>query len=69
MRPRLTRPKDEYECRVAGGCPMEDWIIDNLGINLDDLQEQVCTHCPAMKYINRLAEYEDKEIYFYDDCK
>ena len=24
---RLTRPKDEWECRVAGGCPMEDYIL------------------------------------------
>ena len=30
---RLTRPKDEWECRVAGGCPMEDYILNHVRRN------------------------------------
>lgn len=56
---RLTRPKDNWECRIALGCPIEDWITENLGISLHMLKEDVCIHCPCMKYINKLAAYED----------
>ena len=58
---RLTRPKDEWECRLAGPCPAEGWITDNLGAPLDMLRESVCDNCPFIEYINKLAEYEDKE--------
>lgn len=58
---RLTRVKDEWECRLAEPCPMEDWITDDLGISLDMLRECVCDNCPFIKYINKLADYEDKE--------
>ena len=58
---RLTRPKDEWECRLAGACTVEDWIMDNLGVSLDMLKENVCDNCPFIKHINKLADYEDKE--------
>lgn len=51
---RMTRQKDEYECRIANGCPIEDWSTDQTGYPL------TCDDCPIMKYINKLAEYEDK---------
>ena len=56
---RLTRKKDQYPCRIAGGCPVEDWLIDS-GAILDD-STRLCDNCPIEKYINKLAEYEDKE--------
>ena len=56
---RLTRPKDEWECRLAGACPVEDWIMENLGVSLDMLKENVCDNCPFIKHINKLAAYED----------
>lgn len=56
---RLTRPKDRYECRIAGGCPAEDWICECT--NDGELANLPCATCPFEKYINKLAEYEDKE--------
>ena len=53
---RLTRVKDEYECRIAGGCPAEDWMYD-----LYWEATNCCFNCPFEVYINKLAEYEDKE--------
>ena len=53
---RLTRVKDEYECRIAGGCPAEDWMYDLYGEVAN-----CCFNCPFEVYINKLAEYEDKE--------
>ena len=32
---RLTRPKDGYECRIAGGCPVEEWL-DNHDVKIED---------------------------------
>ena len=58
---KYTRVKDEFECRLAGGCPAEDWILDHNG-DIDD----VCADCPFMEMINELADYEDK---FDDDLK
>ncbi len=55
---RLTRVKDEYECRVGGGCPAEDWMRDLYGFYPDG---NICEHCPFEKYINKLAEIEDKQ--------
>ena len=52
---RMTRQKDEYKCRIANGCPIEDWSMDQTGYAL------TCDNCPIMKYINKLAEYEDLE--------
>lgn len=66
---RLTRPKDEYECRIAGGCPAEEWIEEDLGFNLDEANEEICLHCPFEKHINKLAEYEDEKEKMEDDLK
>lgn len=54
---RLTREKDEYECRIPRGCPAEEWMYDLYGEYPDDC----CYNCPFEKYINKLAEFEDKE--------
>ena len=53
---RMTRAKDKYECRIAGGCPAEDWIVECIEGEIVNLP---CDTCPFMKYINQLAEYED----------
>ena len=52
---RLTRPVDKYPCRIANGCPMEEWIMDLGG----DISSDICASCPVEKYINTLAMYED----------
>ena len=57
---RLTRIKDEYECRI-GNCLAEDWIENITGEVAFNWPGDVCKDCPFEKYINRLAEYEDKE--------
>ena len=56
---RLTRKKDQYPCRMAGGCPAENWIAEEANVRIYDLGN-VCDKCPFEKYINALAEYEDK---------
>ena len=61
---RLTRPKDEWECRVAGGCPMEDYILNHEGV-----LEDICDDCPLMPVANRLAEYDDAKEKIEDDGK
>ena len=53
---RLTRPMDEYECRIAGGCPIEDWLINKGYV----ISEFICEDCPVKPIVNNLAEYEDK---------
>ena len=50
---RLTRKADTYPCRIADGCPIEDWVLE-LGCEGD-----ICGTCPVEKYINTLAMYED----------
>ena len=55
---RLTRAKDQYPCRIAGGCPAEDWI-EGLGYDLDKMEGDMCSDCPFEEYINTLADYED----------
>lgn len=62
---RLTRPKDNYPCRIAGGCRAELWIAE-LGGDPNDI---VCTNCPFEEIINKLAEYEDKEALMEDDLR
>ena len=59
---RLTREKDEYECRIAS-CFAEDWIEEITGITIYNWKSDtnVCDNCPFEKYINKLAEFEDKE--------
>lgn len=55
---RLTREKDDYECRVGGGCPAEDWMRSLYG---EYPSKDICEFCPFEKYINKLAEIEDKQ--------
>lgn len=62
---RMTRRKDQYECRIDG-CPAEDWF-DNIGYIYEDAG--YCQTCPFRKYINKLAEYEDYKEKYEDDCK
>lgn len=64
---RMTREKDQYECRIAGGCPTALWL-EGHNIEVED-EAELCEDCPFEKYINKLAEFEDREIYLYDDCK
>ena len=66
---RLTRAKDQYECRIAGGCPAEDWIEDIIDYKPHKWAEEPCDNCPFEKYINRLAEMEDMEELMEDDKK
>ena len=62
---RMTRRKDQYECRIDS-CPAEDWF-DNIGYIYEDAS--YCQTCPFEKYINKLAEYEDNKEKYEDDCK
>lgn len=54
---RLTRVKDEYECRIKD-CPAEDWMFDLYGYYSESV---ICDDCPFLPIVNKLAEYEDKE--------
>lgn len=59
---RLTRENDQYSCRFLGGCPAEKWIEKHTGVTICDWNDEyICDDCPFEKYINRLAEFEDKE--------
>ena len=53
---RLTRPLDTYSYRMAGGCPIIEWIMD---LGEDAYASDICSSCPVEKYINTLAMYED----------
>lgn len=53
---RRTRVKDKYECRIAGECPVEEWICECID---GELVHSPCDNCPIMEYINELAKYED----------
>lgn len=61
---RLTREKDNYECRVANGCPIEEWVLEH--VRDGELVGDLCDDCPVMVYINKLAEYEDGEEEHYE---
>ena len=67
MKERLTLVKDDnIEGRIPF-CPVEDWVSTITdGIDPDCY---VCEDCPFMMYINKLAEYEDKEEMIEDDLK
>ena len=65
---RMTRVKDEWPCRIAGGCPAEEWIED-LEYDLDEMTGHTCANCPFEIYINKLAEYEDEKEKMEDDLK
>lgn len=60
---RLTRRKDQYPCRMKN-CAVDEWIQDMGGD-----PDTCCHECPFEKYINALAEYEDKAETELDDCK
>ena len=64
---RLTRPKDRWECRIAGGCPVEEWLATH-DVKIED-EIYFCEDCPFEKYINKLAEYDDAEEKIEDDGK
>ena len=66
---RITRQKDNFPCRFKGGCPAEEWIRDITDTEYNKWQKQVCDNWPFEKYINKLAEYEDKEEMMEDDLK
>ena len=53
---RMTRLKDNWECRIDE-CGAEEWMSDLYGHypRVDD----ICSVCPFFEYIKRLAEYED----------
>lgn len=59
---RLTRRKDEYECRIVD-CPIYE------GSNNWCVEDDPCKACPFEKYINRLAELEDFVEEMEDDRK
>lgn len=53
----FTREKDNFECRIAGGCPAEDWLCEIYGEYPDE--GSVCKNCPFEEIINELGKYED----------
>ena len=60
---RLTRPIDEYPCRLKDVCGAEKWIEEVSGYSMYNWKSEVavCENCPFEKIINRLGELEDKE--------
>lgn len=69
MNERLTRRIDKIPCRIKNGCPAEPWIEKITSTNSYNWDEFMCENCPFEKYINKLAEYEDKEEIMEDDLK
>lgn len=69
MKERLTRRKDEFSCRFKGGCPAEKWMMEVTDTPYLYWRREACDNCPFEKYINKLAEYEDKEEIMEDDLK
>ena len=65
---RLTSPRSEFECRHKE-CEAEDWMFDIYDIYPSRLHVDICSTCPFMNIINKLAEYEDKESMYEDDLK
>ena len=63
---RLTRRKDENECRI-NKCRAEEWMADLYHGEYPYLD--ICDNCPFEEYINRLAEMEDMEENMEDDRK
>ena len=63
---RLTRHKDKYPCRIAAGCPAEEWMYGLYHCYSDN---DVCENCPFEKYINELAQFEDEKEKMEDDKK
>lgn len=69
MNERLTRHIDKFPCRIKNGCPAESWIEKITSTSSYNWDEFMCENCPFEKYINKLAEYEDKEERMEDDLK
>ena len=55
---RLTRPLDQWPCRLAKACTAEEWFYDHLDLG-DSFNGDLCEDCPFMEIINRLGFYED----------
>ena len=68
MNKRLTRHVDEFPCRIEE-CTAGEWIEKISGTNAFCWDTSECVGCPFEKYINKLAEYEDKEEMMEDDLK
>ena len=68
MKERLTRPLDEFPCR-ANNCIAEEWMEMVTETSVYSWSQYICDFCPFEKYINKLAEYEDKEEKMEDDLK
>lgn len=68
MNERLTRHADKYPCRIKE-CTAGEWIEKISETNAFDWYKSECEGCPFEKYINKLAEYEDKEEMMEDDLK
>ena len=67
---RLTGRERDCECYIGEECPAEDWIYKVAGPFVYwNPNTYICEECPFMKYINKLAEYEDKEERMEDDLK
>lgn len=64
---RLTRPYDEYECRLKN-CNLEEWMKSIYG-EYPDFEINICDNCPVIIIANKLAEYEDMADRMEDDLK
>jgi hypothetical protein len=65
---RMTRKKDNFPCRIAGGCKAEEWMQDHYTEEIYP-SKNICYDCPFEELINKLADYEDKEEMLLDDGK
>lgn len=66
---RLTQSATRFPCRM-NGCTAEEWMSEVTGVEIEDIDcKTMCNSCPFIKYINRLAEYEDREILMEDDLR
>ena len=68
---RLTGRERDCECYIGENCPAEDWMYEVTGAPFVSWNPKtyICDNCPFMKYINKLAEYEDMEEKMEDDLK
>ena len=64
---RMTNKSKDYECRIDE-CMAEEWML-KLYEDYSDYEKFFCDDCPFEKYINRLAELEDKIEQEEDDLK
>lgn len=67
---RLTREKDNYECRIKGGCRADQWMYEIYGKYPYDISDMdICDVCPFMAIINLFARREDEWEALEDDRK